>query len=257
MLEEEMKKRKLNKEENLLRIEFPEMAENQMDQAQLTRKVSDLKELVDEIYGIVETKDQEIFELKMNMKNMERNVGMMMKAFQTELDAVKEVVKGKNMEKEKVIMPKKTVTHPTATVKEPAMETAWKSVQTKKKTNKAASTAKDVLPQIPPKHQNTVAYTQPTYLQKLKQDIKNSVNPVEFLLKKEKIHSNGSIISWTLRIALNEKGQNFPRQSMLAVIEDITGKAPQSISVVSTSTAQILFKEDDLPCCKRKNNKLF
>ena len=47
-----MKKRKLKKEENLLRIEVPEMAENQMNQAQLTRKVSDLKELVDEIYGI-------------------------------------------------------------------------------------------------------------------------------------------------------------------------------------------------------------
>jgi vacuolar-type H+-ATPase subunit E/Vma4 len=55
MLEEEMKKRKLNREENLLRIKFPEMAENQMDQARLTRKVSDLKELVDELYGIVET----------------------------------------------------------------------------------------------------------------------------------------------------------------------------------------------------------
>ena len=153
-------------------------------------------------------------------------------------------------------MPKKTVTHPTATVKEPAMETAWKSVQTKKKTTKPAA-AKVVESQLPPKQQNTVASTPPTYLQKLKQDIKNSVNPVEFLLKKEKIHSNGSIISWTLRIALNEKGQNLPRQSMLAVIEDITGKAPQSISVASTSTAQILFKGDDLPCCKRKNNKLF
>jgi hypothetical protein len=50
---------------------------------------------------------------------------------------------------------------------------------------------------------------------------------------------------------LNEKGQNFLRQSMLAVIEDITGKAPQSISVVSTSTAQILFKEEDLPCFRK------
>ncbi len=188
-----MKKRKLKKDENLLRIEFPEMAKNQMNPAQLTRKVSDLKELVDEIYGIVETKNQEIFELKMNMKDMERQFGMMMKAFQTELDAVKEVVKGKNMEKEKVIMPKKTVTHPIATVKEPTMETAWKSVQTKKKTNKAASTAKDVLPQIPPKHQNAVAYTQPTYLQKLKQDIKNSVNPVEFLLKKERFNRTGPL----------------------------------------------------------------
>jgi hypothetical protein len=50
-----MKKRKFNKglperAENLLRIEFPEMAENLMDQAQLTRKVSDLKELVGEIF---------------------------------------------------------------------------------------------------------------------------------------------------------------------------------------------------------------
>ncbi len=54
-----MKKRKYNKgflerAENLLRLEFPEMAENLMDQAQLTRKVSDLKELVVEIYGLLD-----------------------------------------------------------------------------------------------------------------------------------------------------------------------------------------------------------
>jgi hypothetical protein len=54
-MDEETKKRKFNKglperAENLLRIEFPEMAENLMDQAQLTRKVSDLKELVGEIF---------------------------------------------------------------------------------------------------------------------------------------------------------------------------------------------------------------
>ncbi len=34
---------------------------------------------------------------------------------------------------------------------------------------------------------------------------------------------------------------------MVAVIEDIAGKTPLSISVISTSTAQILFKEEDLP----------
>jgi hypothetical protein len=37
------------------------------------------------------------------------------------------------------------------------------------------------------------------------------------------------------------------RESMVAVIKDKTGKAPLSISVISTSTAQILFKEEDLP----------
>jgi hypothetical protein len=34
---------------------------------------------------------------------------------------------------------------------------------------------------------------------------------------------------------------------MVAVIEDIAGKTPLSISVISISTAQILFKEEDLP----------
>ena len=34
---------------------------------------------------------------------------------------------------------------------------------------------------------------------------------------------------------------------MVAVIEDIAGKTPLSISVILTSTSQILFKEEDLP----------
>jgi hypothetical protein len=259
MMDKEMKKRKYNKgfpekAENLLLLEFPEMAENLMDQAQLTRKVSDLKELVGEMYGLLDKKDQKIWELTKNMKQMEDGVGMIMKSFQIQLDAVKEEVKRAkcgHMEKERVTVPKVTESHPTTTVKEPIkkMENPWKTVSTKKTnktTNKSASTVKDVLPQIPQKHQNTVAITQASYFKKLKQEIKNSVNPASLLIKKEKIYSDGPIITWTVRIALNEKGQNFPRQPMLTVIEDKTGKAPLSISVISTSTAQIVFKEEDL-----------
>ena len=249
-----MRKRKYSKGlpegENRLCIEFAERTENQMDMTQLTRKFSDMKELINEMYGKADSQEQEICELKMEMKNMERQIEMMMMAFETELERMKEVIKEKNMEKEKV-MPKKTVTHPIATVKQPTMETPWKSVQTKKKKTKPAAAAKVVESQLPPKQQNSVTSTPPTYLQILKLQIKKSVDPVDFLLKKDKIVSVGDIISWILKIELNEKAQNLPRQSMLAVIENITGKAPQSISVVSTSTAQILFKEEDLPCFRK------
>jgi hypothetical protein len=71
-MDEDMKKRKFNKglpeAENLLRTELPEMAENLMDQAQLTRKV---KELVGELFGLLDKKDQEIGELTKKMKHME------------------------------------------------------------------------------------------------------------------------------------------------------------------------------------------
>jgi gas vesicle protein len=197
--------------------------------------IATYKELIVEIYGLLDKKDQEISELTMSVKKLEEAAGMIMESFQIQLDAVKEEVKRAScchMEKEKVAVPKVTVSHPTTTVKEPMkkMEEPWKTVSVKKtdkKTNKSASTVKDVLPQIPPNHQNIVANAQASYLQKLKQEIKTSVNPASLLLKKEKIHSDGPI--------------------MLAVIEDKRGKAPLSISVISTSTAQILFKEEDLP----------
>jgi hypothetical protein len=89
------------------------------------------------------------------------------------------------------------------------------------------------------------------------EEIKSAENPSSLLLKKEKIQSYGLITNLTLRILLNEKGQNFPRQSMVAVIEDIAGKSPLSISVISTSTAQIFFKEEDLPSFQKLlNSKL-
>jgi hypothetical protein len=110
---------------------------------------------------------------------------MIMKSFQIQLDAVQKEIKRTrcgHMEKERVAVPKVTKSYPTTTVKEliKKMEDPWKTVSAKKtdkRTNKSASTVKEVLPQIPQKHQNTVANAQTSYLQKLKRDIKSSVNP--------------------------------------------------------------------------------
>ena len=80
-----MRKRKYSKGlpegGNRLCIEFAE----QTDMTQLTRKFSDMKELINEMYGKVDSQEQEICDLKMEMKNMERQVEMMMMAFETEL----------------------------------------------------------------------------------------------------------------------------------------------------------------------------
>jgi hypothetical protein len=130
MMDEEMKKRKYNKE-------FPEMAENLIDQSQLTGKVSDQKELIVEIYGLLDKKDQEISELTKSVKQLEEAAGRIMESFQIQLDAVKEEVKRVgcgHMEKEKVAVPKVTEHHPTTTLKEPMkkMEDPWKIVSAKK-----------------------------------------------------------------------------------------------------------------------------
>jgi hypothetical protein len=249
IMEEEIKKRKYIKE-------FPEIEENLMDQTQLTRKLIDQKELIEEIFELLDIKDQEILDLAKTVKNLEESAGMMMNSFQIQLEALQKEIKESKCgrtEKERVAVPKVTESHPTTTVKEPIkkMENPWKTVSAKKTdkgTNKSASTVKDVIPQIPQKHQTTVENAQTSYLQKLKKD------PTSLLIKKEKIHSDGLITNWIVRISLNEKGQNFPRQSMVAVIEDITGKAPLSISMISTSTAQILFKEEDLPSFQKLLN---
>jgi hypothetical protein len=153
MMDEKMKKRKYTKE-------FPEMEENLMDQTQLTRKVIDQNELIEEIYELLDKKDQEISDLTKNVKQLEESAGMIMKSFQIQLDAVqKEIKKTRcgHMEKERVAVPKVTESHPTTTVKEPIkkMEDPWKTVSAKKtgkRTNKPASTVKDVLPQIPQKY---------------------------------------------------------------------------------------------------------
>jgi hypothetical protein len=61
MMDEEMKKRKYTKD-------FLEMEENLMDHTQLTRKIIDQKELIEEIYGLLDKRDQEISDLTKTMK---------------------------------------------------------------------------------------------------------------------------------------------------------------------------------------------
>jgi hypothetical protein len=193
-------------------------------------------------------------DLSKKVKNLEESSGMIMNSFQKQLEIlqkeIKDLKRGYTVKERVAVLQK--VTEPTITAKEPIgkMANPWKTVSSKKTdkgTNKSALTVKEVLLQIPQKLQTTEGSAQTSYLQKLKKDIKSAMNPSSLLLNKEKINPDGLITNWTLRIMLNKKGQSFPRQSMVAVIENNTGKAPLSILVISTSTAQILFKEEDLP----------
>jgi hypothetical protein len=115
-----------------------------------------------------------------------------------------------------------------------------------KETKQSASIVKEVPLKIAQKNQNTEGSSQTTYLQKLKKDIKSAVDPSSLLLKKETTHLDGPIMSWTLRIELTNRAKNFCLLSMLAVIEQTTGKKPLSISVINASSAQICFREEDL-----------
>jgi hypothetical protein len=238
MMEDELKKRKLENE-------FAGKLEYTMSPAQLTTKITDQKELIAELFEEMGTKNQEYLELTRRMENMDSMVQCIFKEFQMEISALKseiETLKCGNMSQEGIPVSQKE----TETTKEPIVkgDQTWEEATRKRKLikekiNKTASTVNEVLPKTPPKKT-----TQATYLEKLQKEIK-SADPCSHLLKKDQIHSDGDITSMTINIALTDKAKSLPMLSMLAVIEQKTGKKPLNISMISPSSAQILFRTED------------
>jgi hypothetical protein len=126
MLEEEIKKRKLNSKLDIQRMGgngFLKMEENQRNPTQLTRKLSDQKELIEEIFGLLDLKEQVILDLSKTVKNLEESSRMIMNSFQIQLEIMQKEIKELKCgytEKERVAVPQKvTENRPTITVKEP------------------------------------------------------------------------------------------------------------------------------------------
>jgi hypothetical protein len=220
-----------------------------MSPAQMTTKITDQKEVIEELFEEMETKNQEYLELSRRMENTDKMVEWMLKEFQMEISALKseiETLKCGNMSQEGISVPQKVA----ETTKEPIEkgDRPWESARRRKLvkgTNKTASTVNEVLPiQTPPK-QNAEKVTQATYLEKLKKNIKTAPDPSLLLLKKDQIHSDGDIVSMTINISLTDNAKNLPMLSMLAMIEQKTGKKPLNISMISATSAQILFKIED------------
>jgi hypothetical protein len=245
-----MKKRKLENQ-------FLGKEENQMTQAQISTKLGDQAEMIRELFEMMDQKEQEIVILSKKVMNIEEASSGIFNTFQMQLEIMQkeiEDLKHGNAVRETVVRPQKvTESCPIRLTKEPTRikEASWKTVSTKKavkETNKATSTVKEVLPsQRPQKIQTTEGNIQTSYLQKLKTEIKSAVSPSVSLFKKDIIHPESHIINWTLKMELNDKGQSLPKDSMEAIIKEHTGTLPQSISVMSPSKVQILFKEEDLP----------
>jgi hypothetical protein len=246
-MEDELKKRKLEKTKE---DEFAGKEEYTMSPAQMTTKITDQKEMITELFEEIHTMNQEYSELSQRVENTDKMVELMLKEFQREISTLRleiDTLKGGKMNQERIPVPQKA----TETTKQPIEkgDQAWESATRRRKsikeTNKTASTVNKVLPIQTPQKQNAEKVTQATYLEKLKKNIKEAVDPSSLLLRKEQIHSDGDIVSMTIKVSLTDKAKNLSMLSILAVIEQKTGKKPLNISMISTTSAQILFRIED------------
>jgi hypothetical protein len=79
--------------------------------------------------------------------------------------------------------------------------------------------------------------SQAQYVEKMRKDIQ-TVQKVNL----EKVEER---VSMTLKIRLNTKGQICPLDSMKRIIEEKVGIQPLSLSVISPTSFQILYKKGD------------
>jgi hypothetical protein len=87
--------------------------------------------------------------------------------------------------------------------------------------------------------------SQAQYVAKMKKDIQSVEKPCLSLLQKENFETIEEIASMTLKIKLNTKGQTCPSDSIKRIIEEKVGIQPLSLSVISLTSFQILYKKGD------------
>ena len=252
MMEEELKKRK---------IEFLKKEENQMTPSQVTIKLGDHMELIEELFEKLEEKDQEVLTLAEKVKKLEDTTTVIISSFQMQLELMQKEIndlKIGNTVKETIEMPKmETVNSPIAEAKEPTMQketplNPWKTTSSKK-TNRETnqSTTKGKSPPTSFKEavqsgNQSSQMSQAQFVAKTRKDIQLVEKPCLTLLQKDNFEAVQEIASMTLRIRLNAKGQICPLDAMKRIIEEIVGIQPLSLSVISPTSVQILFKKGDL-----------
>ena len=87
--------------------------------------------------------------------------------------------------------------------------------------------------------------SQAQYVAKMRKDIQSVEEPCLSLLQKDNFKVVEEIVSMTLKIKLNAKGQICPLDSMKRIVEERVGIQPLSLSVISPTSFQILHKKGD------------
>jgi hypothetical protein len=87
--------------------------------------------------------------------------------------------------------------------------------------------------------------SQAQFIEKTRKVIQLVKDPCLSLLQKEECDEKVEITSMTIKIRLNTKGQTCPLVSARKIIEQTVGKLPLSISVISPTLFQILYKTED------------
>jgi hypothetical protein len=90
-----------------------------------------------------------------------------------------------------------------------------------------------------------VKMSQAQFIEKTRKVIQLVKDPCLSLLQKEECDEKVEITSMTIKIRLNTKGQTCPLVSARKIIEQTVGKLPLSISVISPTLFQILYKTED------------
>jgi hypothetical protein len=91
----------------------------------------------------------------------------------------------------------------------------------------------------------TPQMSQAQYMEKIKRDVQTVEKPCLSLLRKVNLEKVEEIVSITLKIRLTTKGQICPLDSIKRIIEDTVGIQPLSLSVISPTSFQILYKKGD------------
>jgi hypothetical protein len=95
----------------------------------------------------------------------------------------------------------------------------------------------------PPMSQKT---SQAQHVAMIRKAIQTEKEPCLTFLQKDKPETVSKISSMTIKVKLNDKGQAWPLDAMKKIIEEIVGIPPLNLSVITPTSMQILFKEEDL-----------
>jgi hypothetical protein len=87
--------------------------------------------------------------------------------------------------------------------------------------------------------------SQAQYVEKMRRDIQTVEKPCLSLLRKVNLEKVEEIVSMTLKIRLTTKGQICLLDSMKRIIEETVGIQPLSLSVISPTSFQIMYKNGD------------